>query len=114
MIRSARIDKRKWMRDIAEIAKDAAKKGDLRQLYQTTRTLAERKTLRNRPLRTKQGDLITKKNDIMRKQIEHYREILGERANLNDGDNSRNQEDADLTENTFTNTEYIKYCPERR
>lgn len=63
--RSARMDKRKWISDVAEAAESAAKRGDW-QLYQTTRTLTKRKTLRNQPIRTKQGNLITNKKNIMK------------------------------------------------
>ena len=55
---SARNDKRCWIEQQAITAEEAAKKGDLKQLYQTTRVLSKQKFRKNVPVKDKSGKML--------------------------------------------------------
>jgi len=57
--RSTRKYKRNWINEQAKLAKEAEKNGDIRELYNITRKLSQRKFRMNRPLKTKSGMLLT-------------------------------------------------------
>ena len=58
--RSTRKDRRQWADDIADRAQQAAKTGNLKELYNATKTLAGNSKYKKKPLKSKDGQLIAK------------------------------------------------------
>ena len=86
-----RADKRAYINTIAEEAEEAAGKGDLGTLYATTRLLSGRRSNPNRPVRNKEGKLLTTIEDQLARWKEHFQEVLNrpppdERPQLEPGD----------------------------
>ena len=72
-----RADKRAYITDIADQAEKAARKGDLKTLYATTRFLGGRWSNSNsRPVRDKEGKLLTHIDDQLARWKEHFQEVL--------------------------------------
>ena len=72
-----RADKRAYITDIADQAEKAARKGDLKTLYATTRSLGGRWSNSNsRPVRDKEGKLLTHIDDQLARWKEHFQEVL--------------------------------------
>lgn len=74
--RSVRRDKREWADKIADTAEAAAKRGDMRDLYNATKTLAGKNRPKKRPLRSKAGDLITTAEGQLLRWREHFTEVF--------------------------------------
>ena len=84
-------DKRMYFKTFANEAEEAASKGDLKTLYATTRILSERHCNPNRPVRKKEGRLLTIVEDQIARWKEHFQEVLNrpaseQRPQLNPGD----------------------------
>ena len=71
-----RADKRHYINTIAEEAEEAAGKGDLKTLYATTRLLSGRHTNPNRPVRDKEGKLLTSIEEQLQRWEEHFEDVL--------------------------------------
>ena len=78
--RKLRDDKRLFINEVAEQAETAASKGDLKTLYATTRTLSGRKSNFNRPVRDKNGKLLTTIEKQLARWREHFQEVLNSPA----------------------------------
>jgi len=50
--RSMRKDKRNWINEEAKLAEEVERKGDIREFYNFTRKLSQRKFTMNRPLKS--------------------------------------------------------------
>jgi hypothetical protein len=57
--RSIRNDKRNWINKQAKQAEEAERKGDIKEFYNITRKLSQRKSRMNRPVKAKSGTLLT-------------------------------------------------------
>ncbi|CAI2732551.1 unnamed protein product [Schistosoma spindalis] len=57
--RSIRTDKRKYVEDLALTAEKAAREGNMRQLYETTKKLSGNHRKPERPVKSKEGKIIT-------------------------------------------------------
>ncbi|VDP04261.1 unnamed protein product [Schistosoma margrebowiei] len=57
--RSIRIDKRKYVEDLATTVEKAAREGNLRQLYDVTKKLSRYRRKPERPVKSKEGEVIT-------------------------------------------------------
>ncbi|VDP36857.1 unnamed protein product [Schistosoma curassoni] len=57
--RSIRTDKRKYVEDLATTAEKAAMEGNMRQLYDTTKKLSGNHHKPERPVKSKEGEVIT-------------------------------------------------------
>jgi Ser/Thr protein kinase RdoA (MazF antagonist) len=57
--RSIRKDKRNRINEQAKLAEEAESRGDIKELYNITRKLSQRKFKVNRPIKTKSGTLLT-------------------------------------------------------
>ncbi|VDP38197.1 unnamed protein product [Schistosoma margrebowiei] len=57
--RSIRTDKRKYVEDLATTAEKAEREGNMRQLYDTTKKLCENHRKPERPVKSKEGEVIT-------------------------------------------------------
>ncbi|VDP64949.1 unnamed protein product, partial [Schistosoma curassoni] len=56
---SIRTDKRNHMEDLATTAEKAAREGNVRQLYDTTKKLSGNRRKPERPVESKEGEVIT-------------------------------------------------------
>ena len=73
---ACRRDKRAYINQVATEAEEAASKGDLNRLYQTTRILSGRKPNQNNPIRNKEGDILAKADEQLARWKEHFEEVL--------------------------------------
>ena len=86
-----RADKQMYFKTFADEAEKAASKGDLKTLYATTRILSGRHCNPNRPVRYKEGRLLSMAEDQLARWKEHFQEVLNrpaleQRPQLNPGD----------------------------
>jgi hypothetical protein len=70
--RSLRKDKQKWINEQAQLAEKVEKKGDIKELYNVTRKLSQRKFRMNRPVKTKSGVLLTTKEEQLKRWQKHF------------------------------------------
>ena len=80
-----------YFKTFADEAEQAASKGDFKTLYGTTRILCGRHCNPNRPVRNKEGRLLTMVEDQLARWKEHFQEVLNrpaseQRPQLNPGD----------------------------
>ena len=57
-------------------AGEAARKGDLKTLYQTTRILSERRPYQRKPIHNGEGEILTKVEEQLTRLKEHFEEML--------------------------------------
>jgi len=74
--RSIRKDKRNWINEQAKLAEEAEKKGDIKELYNITRKLSQRKYRMNIPVKTKSGMLLTTQEEQLKRWKEHFSKYL--------------------------------------
>jgi len=78
--RMARADKTKYIENLAEEAEVAAKKQDLRTLYNITKTLNGNYSNKDLPVKDANGDTITKEEDKLNRWKQHFETILNRPA----------------------------------
>ncbi|CAH8442311.1 unnamed protein product [Schistosoma haematobium] len=81
--RSIRTDKRKYVEDLATTAEKAAREGNMRQLYDTTKKLSGNRRKPERPVKSKGGKVITNIEEQQNRWVEHFEELLNRPAPLN-------------------------------
>ncbi|KAK4470008.1 hypothetical protein MN116_000037, partial [Schistosoma mekongi] len=81
--RSIRLDKRKFVEDLAMTADKAAREGNMRLLYDTTKKLAGKFNKPERPIKNKSGKPITEVHEQRDRWVEHFQELLNTPAPLN-------------------------------
>ncbi|VDO67899.1 unnamed protein product [Schistosoma margrebowiei] len=81
--RSIRTDKRKYVEDLAKTAEKAAREGNMRQLYDTTKKLSGNRRKPERPVKSKEGEVITNIEEQQNRWVEHFKELLNRPASLN-------------------------------
>ena len=74
--KSCRKDKRKYVNQQATEAEQAAYIGDIKTLYNITKTLSRRKTVKNKPVKDKDGKVLTKLNEQIERWNEHFKSVL--------------------------------------
>uniref|UniRef100_A0AA85J9N5 Uncharacterized protein n=1 Tax=Trichobilharzia regenti TaxID=157069 RepID=A0AA85J9N5_TRIRE len=74
--KSAREDKRKYYETMANEAEQAAGKGDLATLYQTTRHLSGKSSTQIKPIKDDNGKSITKEVEQRKHWAEHFKRLL--------------------------------------
>lgn len=74
--RSTRKDRRMWADGIAERAQITARAGNLRELYNATKTLAGNRSFKRRPLKSKEGQLIVTSEGQLQRWREHFVEVF--------------------------------------
>ena len=74
--KSAREDKRKLIQNMAEEAEQAAGQNNMKRLYEITRTLSGKNANHNKPIRDKNGKLITNETEQGLRWIEHFKSVL--------------------------------------
>jgi len=112
--RSIRKYKRNWINEQAKLAEEAEKKGDIRELYNITRQLSQRKFRMNRPLKTKSEMLLTQE-ELLKRWEEHFSKIFNkddnsigskqEMRNVEEEDNSENENETEVNLDPPTKTE---------
>jgi hypothetical protein len=69
-------DRRRWVNELADQAENAAKKNDLKLLYETTRKLAGKYARSGMPVRNKVGKLLTNEQDQLKRWHEHFNDLF--------------------------------------
>ena len=73
---ACRRDKRAHINQVAADVEEAASKGDLNRLYQTTRIVSGRKPNQRKPICNKKGDILAKADEQLARWKEHVEEVL--------------------------------------
>ncbi|VDO66446.1 unnamed protein product [Schistosoma margrebowiei] len=81
--KSIRTDKRKYVEDLATTAEKAAREGNMRQLFDTTKKLSGNFRKPERPVKSKEGEVITNIGEQQNRWVEHLEELLNRPASLN-------------------------------
>ena len=74
--KSVRLDKRYWVENIARNAEEAAAVGNMKAVYDATRTLCGQKHRNMELVKDKDGNKLTNANDIQQRWKEHFEEVL--------------------------------------
>jgi len=78
--KSIKKDKSDHFEDLARQAEEAAGKGNLRDLYMTTRKLAGKFQQVDKPVKDKEGNPLTTTEEQLRRWAEHFKELLNRPA----------------------------------
>ncbi|VDP36656.1 unnamed protein product [Schistosoma margrebowiei] len=81
--RSIRTDKRKYVEYLAVTAEKAAREGNMRQLYDITKKLSGNHRKPERPVKSKEGKVITNIEEQRNRWVEHFKGLLNRPAPLN-------------------------------
>ncbi|VDP81633.1 unnamed protein product, partial [Schistosoma mattheei] len=81
--KSIRTDKRKYVEDLATTAEKASSEGNMRQLYDITKKLSGNRRKPERPVKSKEGEVITSIEEQQNRRVEHFKELLNRPAPLN-------------------------------
>ncbi|KAH9582971.1 hypothetical protein MS3_00007546 [Schistosoma haematobium] len=81
--RSVRTDKSKYVEDLAMTTEKAAREGNMRELYDTTKKLSGNRHKPERPVKSKEGEVITNIEEQINRWLEHFKELLNRPAPLN-------------------------------
>ena len=76
--RSARKDKRKYISDLAGEAEDAARMGNNAQLYKITKKLCGKNLCKNKPVKDKEGNILTSEEEQAERWSTHFQETLNQ------------------------------------
>ena len=93
--RSCRRDRRRRIDELAREAEEAVEQRDMKRVYDTTSLLSGRKTVQSKPVKDKNGVVLTKTDDQLNRWKEHLQEDLNRPALENP---------PDLTEGPLLNT----------
>ncbi|VDP42228.1 unnamed protein product, partial [Schistosoma curassoni] len=81
--RSFKTGKRKYVEDLAMTAEKAARKGNMRQFYDTTKKLSGNHRKPERPVKSKEGKVITNIEEQRNRWVEHFKKLLNRPVSLN-------------------------------
>ncbi|VDO68489.1 unnamed protein product [Schistosoma mattheei] len=81
--RSIRTDKRKYVEDLAMTSEKAAREENMRQLYDITMKLARNYHKPERPVKSKECEVITNIEEQRNRWVEHFKELLNRPHPLN-------------------------------
>ena len=73
---SVKTDKANFIEDLAKEAEDASAQGNMKQLYEITRKLAGKYKATDRPIKDKNGNVLTSDEDQLKRWREHFEELL--------------------------------------
>ena len=73
---SVKTDKANFIEDLAKEAEDASAQGNMKQLYEITRKLAGKYKRTDRPIKDKNGNVLTSDEDQLKRWREHFEELL--------------------------------------
>ena len=71
-----RKDKRNYVNQLATEAEEAAYRGDIKTLYNITKTLSNRRNIKVKPVKDKDGKTLTKLEEQMERWNEHFKSVL--------------------------------------
>nr|KAG5704681.1 hypothetical protein BaRGS_025323 [Batillaria attramentaria] len=74
--RSTGKDKRDYIDNLASQAEEAARQGNLKDLYQVTKKLAGKFQQTDKPVKDKNGHPLTTTEEQLKRWTEHFRELL--------------------------------------
>ena len=80
MKRSAQKDKREWFDRQAQEAEDAAARNDMKQVYHIAKKITDSTKARSRPIKAKDGSLISKEEGKLERWAELFKEVLNRPA----------------------------------
>ncbi|VDO60062.1 unnamed protein product [Schistosoma curassoni] len=83
---SIRADKKKYVEELAMKAEKAAREGNMKQLYDTTKKLAGKYSKPERPIKDKEGRRITEIQQQRNRWVEYFEELLNRPAPMNPPD----------------------------
>nr|KAG5695646.1 hypothetical protein BaRGS_029136 [Batillaria attramentaria] len=106
--RSARNDKRNFINYLTEEAETAAGQRNMKRLYEITRTLSGKNNNPTRPVKDKNGQIITKEEDQRTRWAEHFKETLNRPPPPVPPDIPPAAQLLDISTNPPTKTEIIK------
>ncbi|CAI2734940.1 unnamed protein product [Schistosoma spindalis] len=81
--KNIRTDKSKYVEDLPMTAEKAAREGNMGQLYDTTKKLSGNHRKPERPVKSKEGKIITNIEEQRNRWVEHFKELLNRPAPLN-------------------------------
>ena len=81
--RSIKLDKKKWVEDIASKAEEASKKQHMKTLYGLTKTLCNERPRQSNSVMDKRGNLINGKKAEQERWTEYFKEILNREEPIN-------------------------------
>ncbi|VDP81663.1 unnamed protein product [Schistosoma curassoni] len=84
--KSIRADKKKYEKELATTTEKAAREGNMKQLYDATKKLAERYSKPERPVKDKEGRPITEIQQQRNRWVEYFEELLNKPAPMNPPD----------------------------
>ena len=84
--KSVKTDNVNFIDSLAKEAEDAAARGNMKQLYDTTRKLAGKLKQAERPIKHKNGVILTSEEDQMGRRRDHFEELLNRPAPSNPPD----------------------------
>lgn len=74
--RSLRADKREWANALASEAEEAARNGNLKEVYEVTKTLCNDRPRRMNMVKDQDGKLLTTEEEIRHRWQEHFDNVL--------------------------------------
>ena len=86
MKRSCRRDKRRRIDESARVAEEVAEQRDMKTVYDTSRLLSGRKTVQSKPVKDKNGVVLSRTDDQLNRWKEHFQEFLNRPAPKNPPD----------------------------
>ncbi|VDO49349.1 unnamed protein product [Schistosoma margrebowiei] len=86
MKRSNRADKKKYVEELAKTAEKAAREGNMKQLYDTTKKLVGKYGKPERPVKDNEGMPITEIQQQRNRWVEYFGELLNRLAPMNPPD----------------------------
>ena len=89
-------DKNDWAEKVAEEAQKAAEQGHPNTVYDATRKLSTKKSKTIDTIKSKDGVLLTKQDEIQKRWKEHFLEVLNRPAPENTGEFDEDDEIADV------------------
>ena len=69
-------DKKQWFDQLAIEAETAASKGNMKVVYEITRTLCNEKPKQMEDIKDKNGTIVTRDNEVKARWKEHFNEVL--------------------------------------
>ena len=74
--KSMKRDKKQWFEELATKAETASSKGNMKAVYDITKTLSKDKPKQMEHIKDKNGTLLTKENEIKTRWKEHFNEVV--------------------------------------
>ncbi|VDO74950.1 unnamed protein product [Schistosoma margrebowiei] len=81
--KSTRTDKRKYVEYLAMTAEKAVREENMKQLYDTIKKLSGHHSKPERPVKSKEGKVVTNIEEQQNRWVEHFKELLNRPAPLN-------------------------------